>query len=305
MIEFSVIDTGVGIPDDKLRFDLRGVPAGRRDDLAQVRRHRARPIDLTRDRAAPRRRDPGRLGTPGAGSRFSLFLPLIAYAADAPLETRTDNPATEIAALTDGGPALAIEDQLADEIDALERGDRVVLVIDSDPDRAKAMVEAVRARGAKTILARRASASLGLAREHRPSAVVLAGDLPRFESVLGQLKKHPDTRHLPVALVGDGAVRLEGLRAGAAAYIDDPVDGNGLEAALGRLERISGAPMRRVALIAENGELDEQIGSLLAGDENIDVQQIAPRDRARDASAGAVRSRSRGDRRAPAQPRSR
>ncbi len=27
---------------------------------------------------------------------------------------------------------------------------------------------------------------------------MLAGDLPRVESVLGQLKKHPDTRHLPV-----------------------------------------------------------------------------------------------------------
>ena len=138
------------------------------------------------------------------------------------------------------------------------------------------MVEAVRARGAKAILARRASASLGLAREHRPSAVVLAGDLPRLESVLGQLKKHPDTRHLPVALVGDGAVRLDGLRAGAAAFIDDPVDDAGLEAALGKLERISGAPTRRIALIASGGELDEQIGSLLAGDENIDVQQIEP-----------------------------
>ncbi len=138
------------------------------------------------------------------------------------------------------------------------------------------MVEAVRASGAKAILARRASASLGLAREHRPSAVVLAGDLPRLESVLGQLKKHPDTRHLPVALVGDGTVRLDGLRAGAAAFIDDPVDDAGLEAALGKLERISGAPTRRIALIASGGELDEQIGSLLAGDENIDVQQIEP-----------------------------
>jgi len=105
---------------------------------------------------------------------------------------------------------------------------------------------------------------------------VLAGDLPRFESVLGQLKKHPDTRHLPVALVGDGAVRLDGLRAGAVAFIDDPVDEAGLEAALGRLERISGAPTRRIALIAANAELDEQIGSLLAGDENIDVQKIEP-----------------------------
>ncbi|HUB03464.1 MAG TPA: response regulator, partial [Solirubrobacteraceae bacterium] len=211
--------------------------------------------------------------TVGQGSSFSLFLPLIEHAADAPIDTRTDPPVTQIAVL-DEVPALAIEDQLADEIDEFERGDRVVLVIDSNTERARSMVAAVRARGAKAILARRASASLGLAREHRPSAVVLAGDLPRFESVLGQLKKHPDTRHLPVALVGDGTVRLDGLRAGAAAFIDDPVDDAGLEAALGRLERISGAPTRRIALIASGGELDEQIGSLLAGDEDIDVQQI-------------------------------
>ena len=105
---------------------------------------------------------------------------------------------------------------------------------------------------------------------------MLAGDLPRLESVLGQLKKHPDTRHLPVALVGDGAVRLDGLRAGAAAFIDDPIDDTGLETALGRLERIAGAPTRRIALIAENGELDDQIGTLLSGDENIDVQPIEP-----------------------------
>ena len=100
----------------------------------------------------------------------------------------------------------------------------MILVIDSNSDRARSMVESVRARGGKAILARRASAALGLAREHRPSAVLLAGEEPRFESVLGQLKKHPDTRHLPVALVGDGAVRVDGLRAGAAAFIDDPIE---------------------------------------------------------------------------------
>ena len=85
---------------------------------------------------------------------------------------------------------------------------------------------------AKAILAHRASVSLGLAREHHPSAVLLAVEEPRFEAVLGQLKKHPDTRHLPVALVGDGAVRVDGLRAGAAAFIDDPIDPAGLDTAL-------------------------------------------------------------------------
>ena len=224
VIAFAVTDTGVGIPDDKLEPDLRGVPAGRRNHLAQVRRDRPRPVDLARDRPHARRRDPGRLDRrPGQ--------PVLAVpAADRrrhrarPLEPAATIGSCPAALLGDGAAELSIEDQLADEIDALEHGDRVMLVIDSNSDRAKSMVEAVRARGGKAILARRASAALGLAREHRPSAVLLAGEEPRFESVLGQLKKHPDTRHLPVALVGDGAVRVDGLRAGAAAFIDDPVE---------------------------------------------------------------------------------
>ena len=40
--------------------DLRGVPAGRRHDQPQVRRHRARPLDQPGDRPAARRRDPRR-----------------------------------------------------------------------------------------------------------------------------------------------------------------------------------------------------------------------------------------------------
>ncbi len=276
VIEFSVIDTGVGIPDDKLNLIFE---AFQQADGTTSRKYGGTGLGLSISREIARllggeiQVDSG----VGEGSRFSLFLPLSEHAADAPVDTRTDSPAAAVAALSDVGvPQLLVEDQLADEIDELERGDRVVLVIDSNADRAKVMVEAVRARGGKAILARRASASLGLAREHRPSAVVLAGDLPRLESVLGQLKKHPDTRHLPVALVGDGTVRLDGLRAGAAAFIDDPIDDIGLETALGRLERISGAPTRRIALIAENGELDDQMGTLLSGDDNIDVQAIEP-----------------------------
>jgi HAMP domain-containing protein/signal transduction histidine kinase/CheY-like chemotaxis protein len=277
VIEFSVNDTGVGIPDDKLNLIFE---AFQQADGTTSRKYGGTGLGLSISREIARLLG-GEIqvdSSVGRGSRFSLFLPLIEHPADASVDIRTDDPATSLAVLTDGVTELALEDQLADEIDELERGDRVVLVIDSNADRAKAMVEAVRSRGAKAILARRASASLGLAREHRPSAVVLAGDLPRFESVLGQLKKHPDTRHLPVALVGDAAVRLDGLRAGAAAFIDDPVEQAGLETALGKLERISGAPTRRIALITGNGEVDDQIGSLLAGDEHIEVQQIAPAD---------------------------
>ena len=49
-------DTGIGIAEQQQRDHLRGVPPGRRQHAPQVRRHRARPVDLARPRAAARRR---------------------------------------------------------------------------------------------------------------------------------------------------------------------------------------------------------------------------------------------------------
>jgi HAMP domain-containing protein/signal transduction histidine kinase/CheY-like chemotaxis protein len=275
VIAFSVIDSGVGIPDDKLNLIFE---AFQQADGTTSRKYGGTGLGLSISREIARLLG-GEIqvdSTVGQGSQFTLYLPLLESVADAVLETRTDGAAAAAEMLIDAASELEVEDQLADGIDAVERGDRVVLVIDSKPDRAKSMVEAVRERGGKAIVARRATASLGLAREHRPSAVLLAGDLPRFESVLGQLKKHPDTRHLPVALVGDGAVRVDGLRAGAAAFIDDPVNPEGLAVALARLERLAEGPGRRIALIADDPEVDSAIAELLAGDENIEIERIEP-----------------------------
>src|SRR5947208_8888679 len=180
----------------------------------------------------------------GRGSHISLFLPMSERAPEALPEVPA--AVTVNGSNGSGSPApLPVGDDSA----ALDHDDRVILVIASNPERAETLVERVHARGVKAVLARRAGASLGLAREHRPEVVLLTGEEPRAESVLAQLKNHPETRHLPVVLVGDPSNRIDGLRAGVAAYLDEPLDADALDTALARLELISEAPERRIALV--------------------------------------------------------
>jgi CheY-like chemotaxis protein len=189
--------------------------------------------------------------------------------------TEIDPPA-EPAVNGGNGSGAATVAPVGDDSSVLDHDDRVVLVIASKPERAQMLVDTVHARGAKVILARRPSASLGLAREHRPEAVLLAGEEPRAESVLGQLKNHPDTRHLPVVLIGDSSIKIDSLRAGAAAFLEEPLDEGSLETTLAELERIAELPVRRIALVADDGEVDEQITALLAGGDQVELERIDP-----------------------------
>jgi signal transduction histidine kinase/CheY-like chemotaxis protein len=284
VISFSVTDTGVGIPDDKLSAIFE---AFQQADGTTSRMYGGTGLGLSISREIARLLG-GEIhveSTPGEGSRFSLFLPLT----ERVVETLGDGRGSEGALLLaagNGKPAGVAQPPPDDDSAQLDPDDRVVLVLDSRPERARSLLDAVHDYGAKGVLAGRPTAGLGLAREHRPAAVVLAGDMPRVESVLGQLKKHPDTRHVPVVMIGDAATRIDALRAGAAVVLEEPVGDGQLEEILAELERRAEAPGRRIALIEEADERldDETLGLLTGGD--VAVQRIEAAD-----ALDAVRSR--------------
>jgi len=264
VIEFSVTDTGVGIPDDKLNLIFE---AFQQADGTTSRKYGGTGLGLSISREIARLLG-GEIkvdSTVGKGSRFSLVLPLIEAGA----------PAGKVAAATE---------ELGDDSAILEPGDRIVVVIDSKPERAKTLVQAVQAHGAKAILARQPGAGFGLAREYEAEAVLLAGE---DDSTLGQLKKHPDTRHLPVVMIGDRDARLNAVRAGAAAVVEEPANATEVDRALARAARLTGTDARRIAVVADDFELVDQVTGLLGSGNGIEFAWIAPSDAVPELRAGA------------------
>ncbi|MGA2929405.1 MAG: HAMP domain-containing protein, partial [Solirubrobacteraceae bacterium] len=276
VIAFTVTDTGVGIPDDKLGPIFE---AFQQADGTTSRKYGGTGLGLSISREIARLlggeiQVQSRLGH---GSRFSLFLPLAERVAELGLEGHTNGAALAGPVAPGNGSAPSeLEQPPPDDRAASDAGGRAILVIDARPERAQQLSELIRARGTDAIVFHRPTAGLALAREHRVDAVLLSGELPRVQSLLGQLKKHPDTRHLPVVVIGDPVTRIDTLRAGAAAFLDEPVDPRSVDRALARLELLAQDPERRIALIDERDTADAQLPALLSGGEDLTLERIDP-----------------------------
>ena len=139
-----------------------------------------------------------------------------------PAQTRADD-SLERAGSVGGGdgfaeeldPALLLPSEVHDDRDQVEQGDRVVLIVEEDADLARTMLEVARERGFKGLVALRGDTGLALAHELKPDAVILDMQLPVVDglAVLDHLKRHPETRHIPVHVVsGAGAGRAVPLK---------------------------------------------------------------------------------------------
>ena len=148
---------------------LRGVPAGRRLDQPQVRRHGPRPRHQRASCPSCSAARSGWSSAPGAGSTFTLYLPL-SYTPTRPPRPRParDEPETAAAAPhagtggakraagRGGAPSVQFANEADDDRDDIQPGDQVVLIVENDlgfaqdPARCGARRRASRAWSART-----------------------------------------------------------------------------------------------------------------------------------------------------------
>jgi signal transduction histidine kinase/CheY-like chemotaxis protein len=267
VIEFSVTDTGVGIPDDKLNLIFE---AFQQADGTTSRKYGGTGLGLSISREIARLLG-GEIQVEsvlGLGSRFSLLIPATQQGSERQLEPPAPAPVVSVA-------AAPVEPGVSDDRTSMRPGEQAVLVIDANGERAIAMLEVLHTRGEKAIVAAETTAAVELAREHQPKAVLLAGDAKRVESGIAELKRQPDTRHLPIVAIGGQAARLPTLRLGAVAFVERSIDAAELDLAMSRVDAVTETQSRRVALVAYPTGF-ERLANVLRSIDEVEVVRIDP-----------------------------
>jgi CheY-like chemotaxis protein len=148
----------------------------------------------------------------------------------------------------------------------VQPGEPTLLVIEDDPHYARVLLNLAHDRGFRVLVAKSGAEALELAPRYKPTAITLDVFLPDMLgwTVLNNLKRNPDTRHIPVQIVTVEEERQYGLERGAFSYIRKPLTTEGLEAAFDRIKEFTEPRVRQLLVIEDNPGEQLSIRELIA-----------------------------------------
>ena len=275
-VALSVSDTGVGIEHQ----DLERVFAPFEQVQASMeRRHGGTGLGLTIARESTSLLG-GELqlhSTPGEGSTFICYLP---FECRSPQKNgpsavgQTFDPARvpprPAADAMARGPPVGEDDR-----NTLAPGDTVFLIIEDDPIFAATFGEVIRGHGLKYLLAQDGRAGLRLARERKPSGIILDVNLPDIDGwqVMKELQADPITASIPVHFLTAAEAGERGLAMGAVGYLTKPTTRQDLIPVLDALVPHRVSSLTRVLLVESDESAEGSLVTQLAG-QNIELCRV-------------------------------
>ena len=284
-IAFAVRDSGIGIPLDQQAVVFE---AFRQADGTTNRRYGGTGLGLSISRELAQLLG-GTLevrSEPGAGSIFTLLVPETysepAEAQEAPVlpaalpkqsNTVSAPPAPAAPRLRESSQAQPAP--IVDDRDVMPFKERMVLVIEDEPQFACILRELAHELKYSCLIAQNADEGFDTALQYRPDAILLDMRLPDHSglTVLERLKESPFTRHIPVHVVSVEDRKETALQMGAVGYALKPTTREDLKEVFSRLEAKLVQKVKRILLV-EDDALQRASMSQLIEDEDVEITAV-------------------------------
>jgi CheY-like chemotaxis protein/CHASE3 domain sensor protein/putative methionine-R-sulfoxide reductase with GAF domain len=275
MITFAISDTGIGIPIEKQQIIFE---AFQQADGTTSRKYGGTGLGLSISRELAHMLG-GKLGLvsqPGQGSTFTLSLPQIYQGTKAktPQQLSPITWETLPAKPTENLQPVAYASSIADDRGIIQKGDRVLLIIDDDEKFARILLDMARQQGFKGIVSLNSKQGLALAQQYQPNAITLDVYLPDMDglTLLDRLKHDPQTRHIPVHILSVDDREQRALQLGAITFLQKPVSPEILNQTLTDIKTFIDRKEKHLLIIEDDPIQAQSIIDLIG---NGDVQSMA------------------------------
>ncbi|MEG4625066.1 HAMP domain-containing protein [Microcoleus sp. w1-18aA5] len=264
VLAFSVSDTGIGISAEKHRVIFE---AFQQADGSTSRKYGGTGLGLSisREIANLLGGEIKLTSSPGEGSRFTLYLPQTYQESRIMNDTGSGTGKQTPQLPPANSPALPLPNfhlpiapypspLISDDRENIESDDRVLLIVEDDVNFARILLDMAQEQGFKGLVALRSDIGLAMAREFKPTAIMLDLNLPVMDgwTVLDRLKHDPSTRHIPVHIVSVEEGRQRSLQLGAIAYLQKPVSREALSKALTDIKGFVERPVKNLLVVEDD-----------------------------------------------------